>query len=34
MILEDRQALEHGIRSGLGAVNLMLTQEQYLKLLR
>ena len=34
MILEDRQAFEHGIRSGLGAVNLMLTPDQYLKLLR
>ena len=31
MILDDRQALEHGIRSGLGAVNLMLTQDQYMK---
>jgi hypothetical protein len=34
MILEDRQAFEHGIRSGFGAVNLMLTPDQYLKLLR
>ncbi len=34
MVLEDRQAFEHGIRSGLGAVNLMLTKDQYLRLLR
>jgi hypothetical protein len=34
MILEDRRAFEHGIRSGLGAVSLMLTPDQYLKLLR
>jgi hypothetical protein len=34
MILEVRQALEHGIRGVLGAVNLTVTQDQYLKLLR
>jgi len=34
MIREDRQALEHGIRSGLGAMNLMLTKDQYMTLLR
>ena len=34
IVLEDRHAFEHGILSGLGAVNLTLTQEQYLKLLR
>lgn len=34
MVLEDRQAFEHGIRRGLGSVNLMLTKDQYLKLLR
>jgi hypothetical protein len=33
MILEDKQAFEHGIRGGLGAVTLMLTETQYLKLL-
>jgi hypothetical protein len=34
MRLEDRQALEHGLRRGLGAVNLVLADEQYRKLLR
>ena len=34
MVLEDRQAFEHAIRSGLGAVNLLLTPQQYPKLLR
>ena len=34
MILEVRQALEQGIRAGLGAVNLTVTQDQYLKLLQ
>jgi hypothetical protein len=34
MMSEDRQAFEHGIRNGLGAVNLTLTDEQYRKLLR
>jgi hypothetical protein len=34
MILEDRQALELGLRNGLGAVTLTLTDEQYRKILR
>jgi hypothetical protein len=34
MMSEDRQAFEHGIRNGLGAVNLILTKEQYRRLLR
>jgi hypothetical protein len=34
MLLEDRQAFELGLRSGLGAVNLTLTKEQYRKLRR
>lgn len=34
MILEVRQALEQGIRAGLGAVNLTVTQDQYRKLLQ
>jgi hypothetical protein len=34
MILETRQAFELGIRNGLGAINLTLTDEQYRKLLR
>jgi hypothetical protein len=34
MILEVRQALEHGIRAGVGAVNLTVTQDQYRKLLQ
>jgi hypothetical protein len=33
MILEDKQAFEHGVRGGLGAVTLVLTETQYLKLL-
>ena len=34
MVLEDRQAFEHGILSGLGAVTLTLTEDQILKLIR
>ena len=34
MVLEDRQALENGLRAGLGAVHLTLTATQYRKLLR
>ena len=34
LLLEDRQALEHGLRSGTGGVMLDLTEEQYRKLLR
>ena len=33
MVLEDRQALELGLRNGLGAVNLTLTDNQYRKIL-
>lgn len=31
-LLEDRQALECGLRAGLGAVTLQLTEEQYRRL--
>jgi hypothetical protein len=34
LLLEDRQALEHGLRNGTGGVMLVLTEEQYRKLLR
>jgi hypothetical protein len=34
MLLEDRQALEHGLRNGLGSVALTLSEAQYRKLLR
>jgi hypothetical protein len=34
MMSEDRQAFEHGLRNGLGAVSLTLTKEQYRRLLR
>lgn len=34
MVLEDRQALENGLRAGLGAVHLTVTQDQYRMLLR
>jgi hypothetical protein len=33
-VLDDRHALENGLRNGLGAVTLQLTEEQYRKLLR
>jgi hypothetical protein len=34
MMLEDRHSFQAGLRSGLGAVTLALTEEQYRKLLR
>jgi hypothetical protein len=34
LMLEDRHASQMGIRSGLGAVNVTLDDEQYRKLLR
>jgi hypothetical protein len=34
MILEDKQAIDHGIEIGRGSVWLNLTQEQYQKLLK
>jgi hypothetical protein len=34
MVLEDRQALEHGLRAGLGAVHLTVTRDQYRRFLR
>ena len=34
MVLEDRNAFELGLRNGLGAANLTVTDEQYRKLLR
>ncbi len=34
MLLEDRQALENGLRSGQGATMLTLNQDQYQKLVR
>jgi hypothetical protein len=34
LLLYDRQALEGGLRSGAGGVMLVLTEEQYRKLLR
>jgi hypothetical protein len=34
MLLEDRQSLETGLRSGGGVTTLVLTQEQFRKLLR
>ena len=34
MVLEDRQALEHGLRAGLGALHLTVTRDQYRRLLR
>ena len=34
MVLEDRQAFELGLRSGLGAITLTLTKEQYRTLRR
>ena len=34
MLLEDRQLLENGLRSGAGAIVIFLTDHQYRKLLR
>ncbi len=34
MILEVRHALEQGIRAGFGAINFIVTQDQYRKLLQ
>ena len=34
MILEVRQGLEQGIRAGLGAIDLAVTQDQYRNLLQ
>jgi hypothetical protein len=34
MVLEDRQAFEHGIHNGLGAVTLTLTEVQFPKFIR
>jgi hypothetical protein len=34
MHLEDRQAFEYGLRTGVGIVALLLSEEQYRKLLR
>jgi hypothetical protein len=33
-MIEDRHAFQMGLRSGLGAVNLSVTDEQYQKLVR
>jgi hypothetical protein len=34
MMLEDKHSFQAGLRSGLGAINLTITEEQYRKLLR
>lgn len=34
LLLEDQQAFEHGLRNGAGGLILVLTEEQYRKLLR
>jgi hypothetical protein len=34
MLLEDRQSLENGLRSGAGMIAIFLTDHQYRKLLR